>query len=189
MFRVEFLLALLVFASFSSSVWLVFKKPAQSHQLGRAILFTSAIVSKSALLYGIWRADLTGSGRALLQFSFGVGGLIASYLLFLWASFVVRKSPPTVVFGTHESKILFSTGPYRWVRHPFYFSYIIGYWSAFLLCDSWLFGMFPILMTSVYYWAAKREEKIILASEKGSEYQDYRNEVGMFFKKWKSRKV
>jgi len=76
-------------------------------------------------------------------------------------------------------------GPYRWVRHPFYVS--------FLLALGGMFIYYPHLTTLITLsygivmlnGTADREEKRLCGSEFGTEYADYMKRTGRFVPKWK----
>ncbi len=71
-------------------------------------------------------------------------------------------------------------GPYRWVRHPFYVSFIlllIG--GALIARDALTLGALPLGLL-VLDWTARTEEKKLLASNLGNEYSAYRARTGRF---------
>ncbi len=71
-------------------------------------------------------------------------------------------------------------GPYRWVRHPFYVSFIlllIG--GALIARDSLTLAALPLGLL-VLDWTARKEEKKLLASNLGDEYSAYRARTGRF---------
>jgi protein-S-isoprenylcysteine O-methyltransferase Ste14 len=71
-------------------------------------------------------------------------------------------------------------GPYNWVRHPFYVSFIlllIG--SALIARDAITLAALPLGLLSLD-WTARSEEKKLLASSLGDEYGAYRQRTGRF---------
>lgn len=71
-------------------------------------------------------------------------------------------------------------GPYQWVRHPFYVSFIlllIG--SALIARDAITLAALPLGLLSLD-WTARTEEKKLLASSLGDEYGAYRQRTGRF---------
>ncbi len=80
-----------------------------------------------------------------------------------------------------NSHMLVKSGPYRFIRHPSYTSYII--------CFIGIVMMIPSILTSLsligipgYYFVAKSEE-CLLIDHFGDEYQSYMKGTGMFFPK------
>lgn len=71
-------------------------------------------------------------------------------------------------------------GPYRWVRHPFYASFILLVVGAALIArDVITLGALPLGLLSLD-WTARAEEKKLLASSLGDEYGAYRERTGRF---------
>ncbi|HEY5952312.1 MAG TPA: isoprenylcysteine carboxylmethyltransferase family protein [Kofleriaceae bacterium] len=71
-------------------------------------------------------------------------------------------------------------GPYGWVRHPFYVSFIlllIG--SALIARDVVTIAALPLGLLSLD-WTARSEEKKLLASSLADEYRAYREHTGRF---------
>ncbi len=124
--------------------------------------------------------------------TFSLSEVFAS-LLFLgslwlfWASvraFGDRR--PAIAFSPGAPSSLVVSGPYRYLRHPFY--------TAYLLCWSGCFFSSPEVMTVIpffimgwlYYKAASNEESSIRESSLGSDYEEYSRGAGMFFPRlWK----
>lgn len=68
---------------------------------------------------------------------------------------------------------LIQHGPYRFIRHPIYSSFILIYFGTLLLTHStFLLILFPSII--IYYLRAKKEESL-LKSSFGEEYQEYMN--------------
>jgi protein-S-isoprenylcysteine O-methyltransferase Ste14 len=71
-------------------------------------------------------------------------------------------------------------GPYRWVRHPFYVSFILLLVGAALIArDGITLAALPLGLLSLD-WTARGEEKKLLASSLGGEYSAYRERTGRF---------
>jgi protein-S-isoprenylcysteine O-methyltransferase Ste14 len=93
------------------------------------------------------------------------------------------KHPPAVAFAPAVPTALVLDGPYRYVRHPFYASYLLAWLAGcaatanpwLLLTVVWMFGF--------YYVAARGEEESILQSGLADVYREYRNRTGMFLPK------
>ncbi len=74
-------------------------------------------------------------------------------------------------------------GAYRYVRHPFYCSFLLGMLAAFLLFPHWMTLGLVLYMFIGLNVTAAREEKRLAASEFGKEYQSYLTRTGRFFPK------
>jgi protein-S-isoprenylcysteine O-methyltransferase Ste14 len=113
----------------------------------------------------------------------GAAGLLcfaASLALFAWTINATRRTPPTMAFDTDEPDFLLQHGPYRYVRHPFYVSYVI-FWIGTAAAISGILGWaVPLLMLAVYQHAASREERKFAHSGLSLAYDNYRQRAGMF---------
>lgn len=125
---------------------------------------------------------------ALLQPD-GAQGLLAVVALLLygssfalfWACVRVNRAQPfSLAFSKDRPERLMSRGPYRYVRHPFYASYSLG-WLAGIAASAqpWLW-LSLLVMGAIYYHAAVTEERKFAASELATAYRDYRRRTGMF---------
>lgn len=71
-------------------------------------------------------------------------------------------------------------GPYRWVRHPFYVSFLLS------LLGALLFFPHPAMVFTLVYgylilnYTAAREERRLQASQFGAEYEAYMRQTGRF---------
>lgn len=76
---------------------------------------------------------------------------------------------------------LVTHGPYRYVRHPFYTSYLI-FWTG-LAIATWTWWGIPVLiaMAVIYSVAARDEEGKFANSPMAAEYAVYRSKTGMFW--------
>ena len=75
---------------------------------------------------------------------------------------------------------LVTTGPYAWIRHPFYTSFLLG-----MLGATFSAPQIGLVLTSAYSaivldWTAAREERRLCASAFGAEYTAYKTRTGRF---------
>ena len=73
-----------------------------------------------------------------------------------------------------------ATGPYRYVRHPFYSSYILGWLAAVIAVPCLATLVIFLGMTTIYWQAASSEERRFLASPLATDYERYRMHTGLF---------
>jgi protein-S-isoprenylcysteine O-methyltransferase Ste14 len=61
-----------------------------------------------------------------------------------------------------EEHELIQKGPYRYMKHPMYISFILMWVCFFLLSDNWFIGLTGIITyIIIYVWRVPREEKMM----------------------------
>lgn len=101
--------------------------------------------------------------------------------LFVWACAATRRIRPEMAFSPSKPTVLFRTGPYRYVRHPFYSSYIIFWLSCTIATNSITVTVVTILLIIIYTAAALQEQSVFLNSAFRLEYEAYRRTAGLFW--------
>jgi protein-S-isoprenylcysteine O-methyltransferase Ste14 len=150
--------------------------PPRSRLIG--VLFLMFSVTSVTVLI-ISPISIISASAALLLY-----GLAA--LLFHSAIRANRERPLTVVFTKNLPVHLVTSGPYRYIRHPFYAAYCLTWFATAVATRSYLvLGIF-LCMTAAYFCAARYEESKFAQSHLGSEYTSYRNRTGMFLPGWKA---
>ena len=77
-----------------------------------------------------------------------------------------------------------ASGPYAFVRHPVYLSYMLAFLAmpvAFPMIATATIFLFNV---ALYVHAARDDERSLAASELGEAYADYRQRTGMFVPRW-----
>lgn len=104
--------------------------------------------------------------------------MAAALARFLWAIAATRRARLALAFSADEPTALLRHGPYRWVRHPFYASYVL-YWLACTIAAPTppvLAGATAMILLCIA--AVRREEARFLASPLAEEYRAYRRQAG-----------
>lgn len=105
-------------------------------------------------------------------------------LIIFWCSYLASKNYSlNFAFSDTTPEKLIVQGPYKWVRHPFYSSYILSWLGVFVYAPNLISLIIILLMTSIYFVAAAKEEKNILISRLGYIYQEYQYKTGRFLPK------
>ena len=111
----------------------------------------------------------------------GLALMIASFLLFWWTIAESRSARLLAAFDEKLPHCVLRTGPYAWVRHPFYVSYLLK-WGGWALAAWDIWALVPVIaMGTTYYVAAGEEEASFTDSENAEAYEIYRKQTGRFF--------
>lgn len=109
----------------------------------------------------------------------GVGLGTAGTLLMAWTFHNLgRNLTDTVV--TREQHSLVVSGPYRWVRHPFYVAFLLAMTAMSLVMANWfvfLAGSLAFVMLAL----RSHKEEANLELRFGDDYRRYRERTGAFF--------
>jgi protein-S-isoprenylcysteine O-methyltransferase Ste14 len=79
-------------------------------------------------------------------------------------------------------------GPYRYVRHPFYLSYMVAFVAVTVAFPSLIVAGVCALNIGLFVYMAIDDEQVLLASPLGASYTAYRGRVGMFVPRFKTSK-
>ena len=106
-----------------------------------------------------------------------VSGILSMGLLYWTFRHLGKNLTDTVV--TRAKHTLVTTGPYRWVRHPFYGAVALVVVSAFLLTANWFIALLGVgVLVLLVIRTRKEEQKLI--ERFGGEYRSYMERTGRF---------
>jgi len=109
----------------------------------------------------------------------GVGlGVVAAALL-IW-TFRTLDTNLTDTVVTRKNHTLVTSGPYRWVRHPFYLAFLMAMIADSLVMANWFLALTGGLAVSLIFIRTAREEANLL-SRFGDDYRQYMETTGRFF--------
>lgn len=100
--------------------------------------------------------------------------------LLVWWTFQNLGKNLTDTVVTRRDSSLITSGPYRFVRHPFYLAFLLGITGVGMAMANgfvWLAGLVPF----GFIVARTRIEEAKLVERFGDEYRDYMLRVGRFF--------
>ena len=129
----------------------------------------------AALIASAWASR----GPAWLA-AVGVAGLIASLALFQWAAQSIRGLHFSYVFSTDVPAFLHTSGPYGYIRNPFYTSYLLAIVATAALFPSLATWAIAIGMTVYFDMAARFEERKFDESPLRDEFAAYKARTGRF---------
>ena len=104
--------------------------------------------------------------------------------LFWWG---IRTAKGLDFASSNNVGSIVTTGPFKYVRHPFYVSYMLIWSGSTLLFNSLFLWITLLYLIAFYTLSARKEEAVIRSSVYSKEYEIYMKKVGMFLpriKKW-----
>jgi protein-S-isoprenylcysteine O-methyltransferase Ste14 len=173
------LLAILLLACLGSFTWAMRKFFVQPEQVTTGLLVT--------LLAGVFCAIANFAVIALTPalklpaVLAGVALYCLSLAIFWWTIASHRSKPLAACVSKDEQLHLVQHGPYRFMRHPFYCSYLLAWLAgAVATLSPWLGAAF-VGMLILYLVAARGEEKKFASSSLCGAYANYCSSTGQFF--------
>ena len=111
-----------------------------------------------------------------------------AFAIFFWAAKHSQETRLGLAFADDASSSgIITSGPWQYIRHPFYVSYII-FWAA---CAWGTANFLSIVVFAallfIYVYSAMREEMTLKNGSFGDEYLTYQRKTGFFFPKRLSR--
>jgi protein-S-isoprenylcysteine O-methyltransferase Ste14 len=155
------------------------KQPADLISRIAALLSLGALFS--TLLYVIYPAWLYWASLSLPPWArlAGIGFVMAGFGLLQWSHAALGRNwsdHPRII----EGQRLVVSGPYRWIRHPMYTSFLLILGSIILLSANWLVGELWILTTALDATSRIRYEEAKLLNTFGNQYRAYQKLTGLF---------
>lgn len=160
------------------------REPLDRRQEGLFILFTLRPVALVAALGAIawminpsWMAWSSLALPAWVRWT-GVGVGVAGGMLLVWAmNSLGRNLTDTVV--TRKDHTLVTSGPYRFVRHPFYDAGALYFLAVSLVTANWFLFLICAAVFAMIVFRTRREEERLLARF-GDDYRDYTERTRRF---------
>lgn len=150
----------------------------------RLLLLDSSLVC--ILIYCIdprlmnWSALPLPSWLRLFGFLITLAGL----MLFIWVLRSLGKNFSTTL-TIQRDQTLVTQGPYRWVRHPMYTSFVLLWVGYFLLSTNWFIGLTGILGFILAIVVRTPIEEQMMIERFGDEYIAYMSITGQYLPRWK----
>lgn len=112
---------------------------------------------------------------------------ISGMALFWWAIKASRAARLKMAFDKENPHGLVTTGPYAYLRHPFYTSYLIFWFGwATTTWSPWAILPLPVIIV-IYVLAALGEERKFSNTAMAADYAAYRQRSGFFWPKLTGR--
>lgn len=156
---------------------------------GFVILFGLRLSAVPVFVSGVvWLIDPQRMGWSSIAIPVGLrwlGVVLAgcSGLLVVWTFRNLGKNLTDTVV-TRRDHTLITSGPYRYVRHPFYLAFALGVVGGSLVLANWFFFLAGLLPLGFIVARTRIEEEKLLARF-GADYQEYRQRVGQFLPRFR----
>ncbi len=126
--------------------------------------------------------SLRGSVSHRLRLASSALTHLLSLVLFVWAAHTTRRDKLTYIMADDLPNKLYREGPFAYVRHPNYTSYILSFIAMALSTERWATGLLrAAVVAAMFAHAARQEERKFEKSRLAVEYARYRKVTGMFF--------
>src|SRR5436190_7261302 len=109
----------------------------------------------------------------------GVGSTVAGAILFVWAVHNLGRNLTDTVI-TRQQHYLVTTGPYRYVRHPFYVAVVLGLVGTSLATANWFYMLAGGIVWFAFLLPRTRIEERNLIERFGDVCRNYTRRVGRF---------
>ena len=120
------------------------------------------------------RIDLYRGVAAALLF-------VCSVMLYEWARRSVRGRGFSVGLSGRVPDSVFQGGPYAYVRHPFYLSYMLAFAGSALALPQIPMLVVCVANLALFTYMVISDERTIEGSPLASDYATYKQRVGRFF--------
>src|SRR5271167_540548 len=115
----------------------------------------------------LWYQALCGAGLALI-----------SLVLYEWTRRTVIDRNFYTGLGGEVPSAVCENGPYKFVRHPFYLSYMVAFLGALVAFPSLVTAAVCVLDIALFIYMAFDDERVLMRSALSVDYDAYRRRAG-----------
>ena len=143
---------------------------------------TGAVLGQISFVSGMVCVLGLGFYQALVWYQVVCGAALAfcSIVLYEWTRRTVIDRNFYVALGGEVPATVCETGPYRFVRHPFYLSYMIAFLGMLAAFPSVVLASVCVLNIALFVYMAFDDERVLVRSPLGADYLRYRTRARMF---------
>jgi protein-S-isoprenylcysteine O-methyltransferase Ste14 len=113
--------------------------------------------------------------------------LLCSVSLYEWARWTIRDRNFHIAFSGAVPEAVCDGGPYAYVRHPVYLSYMLAFIALAIAFPSLPAMAVLFFNAGLYVHAARDDERSLAESDLGQAYSAYRTRAGMFLPRLRRR--
>jgi protein-S-isoprenylcysteine O-methyltransferase Ste14 len=141
-------------------------------QLSQLSFISGAVIALSSAT-----AVTVAAGNAI-----AAGALtLVAVALYEWARSTIRGRKFHIIYSDRVPEALCTDGPYRYIRHPLYASYITAFAAVFVLRPTLLAAIVLVLNLVFFTYGAVRDERALESGPFAAAYAAYKARVGRFF--------
>jgi protein-S-isoprenylcysteine O-methyltransferase Ste14 len=119
----------------------------------------------------------------------GAALMVLALALYEWARHTIFPRRYRIAWSGDVPDEVCEDGPYRYVRHPIYASYMLAFAALLAAIPSpWSLAIFAVNVT-LFVHAAFDDERSLARSELAVDYADYRRRTGMFVPRRRRQKL
>jgi len=143
---------------------------------------SGALLGQVSFISGMLCVLALGFYQSLVWYLAACGAALAlcSLVLYEWTRRTVRDHSFYTGLGGEVPGAVCQTGPYKFVRHPFYLSYMVAFLAAVVAFPSLVSAAVCVLNIALFVYMAFDDERVLLRSELADCYKAYRQRVAMF---------
>ncbi len=162
---------------FAAIVWAVrYHFASNTKPLGFLIVSVLSVINLAWFGHLLWRYP-----KSTAQLSIVLALFLAAAALFFSAVSASRRARLRLLFDPSQPDQLLESGPYRYIRHPFYTSYLL-YWLGCAIATAHPVNIgFFVLLVPLLMAGARAEEESFAQSPLAQQYADYRRRTGRFW--------
>jgi protein-S-isoprenylcysteine O-methyltransferase Ste14 len=123
-----------------------------------------------------------GFYQSLVWYQMVCGTVLAlcSIVLYEWTRRTVIDRNFYTGLGGEVPSAVCERGPYQYIRHPFYLSYMVAFLAVVAAFPSVVTAAVCTVDIALFVYMAFDDERCLLQSELAANYEAYRRRVGMF---------
>jgi protein-S-isoprenylcysteine O-methyltransferase Ste14 len=141
-----------------------------------------AVLGQVSFVSGMVCVLFSGFYRALVWYQVLCGAVLAlcSVVLYEWTRRTVHDRDFYTALGGAVPAGVCERGPYRYIRHPFYLSYMVAFLAVMVAFPSVAAAAVCLANIALFIYMAFDDERVLLRSALAADYEAYRKRVGMF---------
>jgi len=129
---------------------------------------------------GFGRTQPHGAGAEAVLASHRRPGPVCGGAGLFWRAVSVSRGKLAACGQGCVSREILSTGPYRYIRHPFYAAYNLTWLAGFVATGRWPLALSAAGMAALYESCARDEERAFLRAPMGAAYRVYSARAGRY---------